>query len=265
MGKQRHLNWIPQLLIFIVLAFVLTGCGAKQPTAEQGLQIEPAKMPVSEYVRPDGKYVLDKVADPWEPFNRRMYKFNYHFDRYVFLPIVHGYEAIMPDLLEQGVSNFFNNLSEIRNLINCILQLKGKGIVDTTGRFLINTTVGIGGLFDHATGIGIYEHKEDFGQTLGHYGAGFGPYLVLPILGPSSLRDGAGLAVDTAIRYAIYNEIDPFEHAERKDEIELGINLLQAVDKRHQVKFRYYETGSPFEYELVRLLYYEKRELDIDK
>jgi len=265
MGKQRHINLIPQLLIFIVLVFVVTGCGAKQPTADQELQIEPAKMPVSEYVHADRKYILDKAADPWEPFNRRMYKFNYHFDRYVFLPIVHGYEAIMPDLLEQGVSNFFNNLSELRNLINCILQLKGKGIVDTTGRILINTTVGIGGLFDHATGMGIYEQEEDFGQTLGHYGAGFGPYLVLPILGPSSLRDGAGLAVDTAVRLTIYNEIDPFEHAERKDEIELGINLLSAVDKRHQVKFRYYETGSPFEYELVRLLYYQKRELDIAK
>ena len=125
--------------------------------------------------------------------------------------------------------------------------------------------IGRGIMVDHATGIGIYEHKEDFGQTLGHYGVGFGPYLVLPILGPSSLRDGAGLAVDTAVRLVIYDEIDPFEHAKRKDEIELAINLLQAVDKRHQIKFRYYETGSPFEYELIRLLYYEKRELDIVK
>jgi len=251
--------------MFIVLAFVVTGCGAKQPTAEPGKQIEPAKMPISEYAPPDRKYVLDKVADPWEPFNRRMYKFNYHFDKYVFLPIVHGYEAIMPDLFEQGVSNFFNNLSEIRNLFNCILQLKGMGIVNTTGRFLINTTVGIGGLFDHATGLGIYEHEEDFGQTLGHYGVGFGPYLVLPIFGPSSVRDGVGSAVDAAVRLTIYDAIDPFEHAERKDEIMLGFNLLHAVDKRHQIKFRYYETDSPFEYELVRVLYYEKRELDIGK
>jgi len=216
---------------------------------------------VSDIVREDVQYPID-VYDPLEGFNRRVYKFNAQFDEYVFLPMVRGYETVMPDYVEDRISNFFNNVLDIRNLINSALQLKGQTTLTTGGRFLINTILGIGGLWDHATGWGLPQQPEDFGQTLGHYGVGDGPFLVLPLFGPSNVRDTAGFGVDLAARYFYLS-------------VPLGLDdntagawayaLSNSVDTRHQLHFRYYQTGSPFEYDLVRLLYTKKRELDIGK
>jgi phospholipid-binding lipoprotein MlaA len=216
---------------------------------------------VSAIVREDVQYPID-VYDPMEGFNRRVYKFNAQFDEYVFLPVVRGYETVMPDYVEDRISNFFNNVLDIRNLINSALQLKGQTTLTTGGRFLINTILGIGGLWDHATGWGLPRQPEDFGQTLGHYGVGNGPFLVLPIFGPSNVRDTAGFGVDLAARYFYLS-------------VPLGLDdstagswaygLSNSIDTRHQLHFRYYQTGSPFEYDLVRLLYTKKRELDIGK
>jgi phospholipid-binding lipoprotein MlaA len=115
--------------------------------------------------------------------------------------------------------------------------------------------------------MGIYRQDEDFGQTLGSYGLGPGPYLVLPILGPSNLRDTTGFIADSIVYSLmsdeIIEELDMDESEE--DQTKAGLTLLKSVDKRHRVKFRYYETGSPFEYEWVRLLYLEKRKMDIGK
>jgi len=233
---------------------LLSGCSA---LPEKHANEIPAQHPVDSVVRDDVTYPID-VYDPWEGFNRGMYRFNAGFDRYIFLPVVGAYTTVMPDVAEDGVSNFFNNLFEITNLINSILQLKPKATVETTGRILINTTVGLVGLFDVATKLGIYEHDEDFGQTLGHYGVSDGPYIVLPILGPSNLRDTTGIVADSLA----FSEIDILnldDHSDRK----LAFYLLNAIDRRHRIGFRYYDSGSPFEYELVRLLYTRKRGLDI--
>ena len=126
-----------------------------------------------------------------------MYYFNAKADEYVLLPVVSGYKAITPDPVERGVSNFFSNLGELPTLANALLQLKFEVALTTFSRFTLNSTIGLAGLFDVASSMGIPEQNEDFGQTLGYWGVGSGPYLVLPLLGPSSMRDAAGLGLDT--------------------------------------------------------------------
>jgi len=255
-----------QVLILVLLAFMLTSCGSKQATADQELQVEPAKRPISEYVFEDREYVLDRVSDPWEGFNRRMYRFNYNFDRFIFLPIVKVYTTILPDFAEDGVSNFFNNVREIKYFYNSVLQLQGKSSVDTVARFGINTTIGLLGVWDPATRMGIEKHPEDFGQTLGHYGVGNGPFVVWPLFGPSNLRDTTGLITDSIVmNKIIYDGILRNKSDNTKDQIKFYATILNAINTRHRTGFRYYGSGSPFEYELVKLLYNEKRHLDINK
>jgi phospholipid-binding lipoprotein MlaA len=252
----HHLHLARSILLPPVIAglILLSGCSSI-PGKQAGET--PAQHPVDAVVRDDIIYPID-VHDPWEGFNRGMYRFNAGFDHYIFLPVVGAYSAVMPDPAEDSVSNFFNNLFEITNLTNSILQLKAEASVNTTWRILINTTFGLAGLFDVATEMGIHEHDEDFGQTLGHYGVGDGPYIVLPIMGPSNLRDTTGNIVDSLV----FAEIDPLNLDDHSDR-EIAFHLLNAIDRRHRTGFRYYGTGSPFEYELVRMLYTKKRELDI--
>ncbi|MGE8178709.1 MlaA family lipoprotein [Pseudomonas fluorescens] len=198
------------------------------------------------------------VYDPLESWNRRVYHFNYRFDQWVFLPVVDGYRYITPSFLRTGVSNFFNNLGDVPNLVNSLLQFKGQRSLDITGRLLLNTTLGIGGLWDPATAMGLPRQVEDFGQTLGFYGVPGGAYFVLPILGPSNLRDTAGLAVDytaeSAINYLNVSKVSA-NHPE--------IWVLRSIDKRYQTNFRYGQLNSPFEYEKVRYVYTEARKLQI--
>jgi phospholipid-binding lipoprotein MlaA len=198
------------------------------------------------------------VYDPWEGMNRRIYNFNYHFDRYIFLPTVRGYQRVTPDFAEAGVSNFFDNLRDVNTFLNSVLQLSGTKSAQSLGRVAVNTTVGLLGLIDAATFFGIPRPEEDFGQTLGYWGAGPGPYLMLPVIGPSSLRDGIGLIPDTMVNSYLKDEIF-------SDDYTLAVSVLDAVQTRSRVSFRYYETGSAFEYNTVRWLWSTKRELDIAK
>ncbi|WP_238474440.1 VacJ family lipoprotein [Pseudomonas cavernae] len=198
------------------------------------------------------------VYDPWEGWNRRVYHFNYRFDEWVFLPVVRGYRYVTPHFVRSGVSNFFSNLGDIPNLLNSLLQFKGQRSLETTGRLLVNTTIGVVGLWDPATKFGLPKQSEDFGQTLGFYGAPSGPYLMLPLLGPSNLRDTGGLVVDYVADYEI-NFLNVPETSSDHPEI----SLLRAVDKRHSTNFRYGQTDSPFEYEKIRYVYTEARKLQI--
>jgi phospholipid-binding lipoprotein MlaA len=203
------------------------------------------------------------VYDPWEPMNRAIYNFNSGFDHYVFLPVVKGYDTVTPDVVQSGVSNFFSNLMEVRNLFNNMLQFRVKDSGITLGRFVINTTVGVAGLWDPASKIGMHEKREDFGQTLGVWGLNSGPYLVMPFLGPSSLRDASGFGVDYAVRYNV--DLLDTKNDANKDGVRIVTDLLMAIDTRKNVAFRYHETGSPFEYELVRYAYGEMRKIEIEK
>jgi phospholipid-binding lipoprotein MlaA len=198
--------------------------------------------------------------------NRRIYNFNAIFDEYVFLPIVRAYEFVLPNFAQTGVTNFFNNLTEINNLMNSLLQFKIVKVFNTVGRVACNTTVGLGGLIDVATHEGVRRENEDFGQTLGLYGLGPGPYLVLPILGPSDLRDTGGLVVDTVVYSYMVKQLIAELGMDDSDEDILYWSLtgLSAIDKRHKESFRYFMTGSPFEYSLVRKLYTVKRKFLVE-
>lgn len=198
------------------------------------------------------------VYDPWERWNRRVYHFNYRFDEWVFLPMVRGYRYVTPRPVRNGVSNFFANLGDVPNLVNSLLQLKGRRSMEITCRLLFNTTFGVLGLWDPASRMGLPKHSEDFGQTLGFYGVPEGPYLMLPLLGPSNLRDTAGLVTDYAVEFGV-NYLDVAQTSSEHPEI----TVLKAVDKRHVTNFRYGQTNSPFEYEKIRYVYTESRKLQI--
>lgn len=198
------------------------------------------------------------VYDPWESWNRRVYHFNYRFDEWVFLPVVRGYRYVTPGLVRTGVNNFFGNLGDVPNLLNSLLQLKGKRSLQTTGRLLLNTTIGVAGLWDPATRMGLPKQSEDFGQTLGFYGVPDGPYVMLPLLGPSNLRDTGGRVFD----FAAENQINYLNMAEISSD-HPEITGLRVIDLRDSTSFRYGQLNSPFEYEKVRYVYREARKLQI--
>lgn len=135
-------------------------------------------------------------ADPLEPLNRSVHQFNDAVDRTVFKPVAKTYRDLTPTPIQRGIRNFFNNLEDAWSIVNNILQFKGEAAGDSFFRFGVNTFIGLGGILDVATEMRIERHTEDFGQTLGRWGVGAGPYIVLPFLGPSNLRDAAALPVD---------------------------------------------------------------------
>jgi phospholipid-binding lipoprotein MlaA len=244
-------------LIITVLVLILSGCAGRSALLPG--EVPPMHM-VSEFSDDEN---VSRTHDPWEGFNRSMYKFNYEADRFVLLPVVAGYETAVPRFARTGVSNFFANLGEARTFYNCILQAKGKKSLVTLGRFLTNSTIGIGGLFDPATAFGWRREHEDFDRTLEAWGVGNGPYLVLPILGPNTARSAGGLAVDSVVRSAIMNAIDPFGGTGARTEIGTGTNALETVDLRSRESFRYYDSDYPFEYYMVRYLCSQERKLKI--
>lgn len=237
--------------LIIIMSLALTACSSV-PELEDDVVQPNVALPENTETSNVARY-----SDPWEGFNRRMYYFNAKADEYVLLPIVNGYQTITPDFMEDGVSNFFDNLGEIPTFLNSVFQLKGGVAVKTLGRFAVNTTVGVFGLFDVATPIGIDEQDEDFGQTLGYWGAEPGPYIVLPLLGPSSVRDATGTAVDMLVYNAVIDEMG------MKDSEELFLSFLRTIDTRKNIGFRYYSSGSAFEYERIKVLYMKFREIQI--
>jgi phospholipid-binding lipoprotein MlaA len=168
--------------------------------------------------------------DPLEGVNRGVYKFNDVTDKVIFKPVATGYKAITPTPVRKGVNNFFNNLGSITTVLNDILQFKFAHAFKDAGRFVINSTFGIAGLIDVAGMDNIPNHKEDFGQTLGYWGAGNGAYLVLPILGPNSVRDTTGLVFDTFTT-------DPIQVVHRQGNIAASnwLRAAQFVDKRTEL------------------------------
>lgn len=136
-------------------------------------------------------------ADPFQPFNRVMFSFNDTVDAAVIKPVAQGYRKVVPGPIRTGVSNVFSNLEDVWICVNNLLQGKFEEGVEDLGRFIFNSTFGIAGIFDFASDVGFQKHNEDFGQTLGKWGVGSGAYLVLPFLGPSTVRDGIGFLVDT--------------------------------------------------------------------
>jgi phospholipid-binding lipoprotein MlaA len=139
-------------------------------------------------------------ADPLESYNRTMFKINDSVDKAVLKPVSRTYDKITPSPLKTGFKNFFNNIGEVPVVFNDLLQFKFQQAAYDTWRFIINTTLGLGGFLDIATDAGLEKHNEDFGQTLGKWGVPSGPYFVLPILGPSTIRDTAGRLADSPLK-----------------------------------------------------------------
>ena len=135
-------------------------------------------------------------SDPLEPWNRSVYEFNEALDRNVLKPVAKTYQESTPETLRKGVGNFFGNLEDAWTTVNSVLQFKGQAAAESFTRFWVNTFFGLGGVLDVASEMQIPRHNEDFGQTLGYWGVGAGPYVMLPLLGPSTVRDTAALPAD---------------------------------------------------------------------
>ena len=193
--------------------------------------------------------------DPWEGFNRGVYEVNDATDRALLKPLARGYRAVLPRFARRSVSNFFDNLVTPRSSLNNFLQGKpGRGFSDL-GRFAMNTTIGVGGLFDVATGAGLEATNEDFGQTLAVWGVGAGPYVVIPMLGPRTLRDTIAMPVDFLA--------DPLYHYDETS-VKDKLRVLQIVNIRVRLLAAdaiLDESNDP--YITVRESYLQNREYEI--
>ncbi len=195
--------------------------------------------------------------DPWESFNRSVHGFNDTFDRAIARPVAEAYQAITPDFIETGIANFFSNLGDVVVIINDLLQFKFTQAAQDLSRLVMNTTFGVFGLFDVATHMELPKHNEDFGQTLAVWGVGDGAYLVLPFLGPSTVRDTTGLIVDS-------NFLDPVLYIE-DDEARWSLIALRAVDRRASLleATRIMEKSGIDPYVFMRNAYFQLRENQI--
>lgn len=171
--------------------------------------------------------------DPLESYNRAMFEFNDTVDRYVLKPVATGYDTVTPDPIQKGVSNFFSNLDDITVIFNDLLQLKLLQFLSDTGRLLINSTLGLGGLIDWASDMGLEKHDEDFGQTLGYWGVPAGPYFVMPFLGPSTLRDTPADYVDIRYFDPVWQQLhEGYPVVARDESAAWGLTALRIIDLR---------------------------------
>jgi len=219
-----------RLSLLLVSAAVLAACAANPPTPKEARS----------------------GADPWEPLNRPIHSFNNAYDTVLLKPIAKGYEFIIPGVLRQGVTNFSRNLREPLHIINNLLQGKGSAAVSDTGRLLLNSTFGVLGIFDLATPAGLERSDEDFGQTLAAWGVPAGPYIVIPFLGPSTLRDGLMIPLNLLA--------DPLWHYDNSS-IRDKLYVLRLIDVRQRlfVADELLE-GSQDKYITIRESYLQRRQ-----
>lgn len=235
---------------------LLTACAAEKPENAQA-PTERQFVDLQHQQFAEQQFAID---DAMEGTNKYMYKFNAELDRWVLIPIVDTYTYLTPEFLRDRVQRFFLNFGEITNFTNALFQASPGKAATTLGRFAINSTVGVLGLFEVAEEFGLERQPEDFGQTLGYWGVGPGTYVVLPFFGPSNVRDTAGLIVDFATLYFVVPD-----NVQDDTVYKVGFYGVQPVNMRYSNKFRYFESGSPFEYEMVRYINTKSRELQIQK
>jgi len=193
------------------------------------------------------------VNDPLEGYNRVMYSFNNTLDKVIIKPAAISYDAVTPDPIQKGVSNFFSNLNEITVIINDLLQLKFGQAFHDTGRFLLNSTVGVAGIFDIAGYAGHEKHNEDFGQTLAVWGVDSGPYFVVPFFGPRTVRDTFGLVAD------IYTDpVTYIDHTATRN----AVTAVQVIDHRANLlgTKEVLDEATDDEYVFVRDAYLQRRQ-----
>ena len=279
-----------RLLAFCLLGVAImsaTGCAGKAGIAkQQGLNDErpaanqppaPSPPPVAQSDEPFDPFAkADEGAveeyDPWEPMNSSIFEFNRQLDRYVLKPVAKGYNFVMPDLVQVGISNIFSNLRFGPRFLNNVFQGKAKGAGIEVGRFLINSTVGLAGFFDLATKVDLVTPEEDLGQTLGFYGVKPGPYLVLPFLPPFTVRDFVGYVGDVFLNpinwlVAPIIEVDgvpsAIAHKNRTTTsfVQIGSRVGEVINERSRnlEKFQGVEEATLDLYTAVRNAYLQKR------
>jgi len=199
--------------------------------------------------------MTDPERDPWEAYNRKIHSFNMGVDKAIAQPVARGYDAIMPDAPQRGVRNFFRNLNYPVTFLNLILQGKFEESLTATGRFLMNSTVGLAGFFDVATKVEIPEYKEDFGQTLAVWGWKDSPYLVMPVFGPYTARDFIGRS--------FYGYFHPISYVAREynNYIPLVVDLITL--RAELLPFQAELDAASDPYVLVRDVYLQNREYNI--
>ena len=222
-----------------------------------------------DYIASSQVFQLTGINDSLEPFNRRMYAFNTQLDRKVLYPASRVYAAVVPKPIRKGISNFYNNFSEIPTFVNSLLQLKPGKAVNALGRFVVNSIVGVLGVADVAKNMGMKRDPETMGDTLGHYGVGTGPYLVLPMFGPSNIRDAIGTGIDTVTEGAVRGVAEEklFFDTGVFDKTVYGFTrpAVTGLNARSMLSMRYGDLNSPFEYDLVRALYHNYRKIQVVK
>ena len=197
-----------------------------------------------------GSIFAQDEQDPYESFNRRVFAFNEFLDRYLVKPVAKGYDWITPKPVDDSVTRFFSNLGDLGVGLNNALQGKFSEAGSDVVRFTLNTTLGVAGIFDVATPMGLLKHEEDFGQTLAIWGANQGPYLVLPLLGPATARSAFGKIPDYFTHPVTY--IDD-------ETVRYGLTGLELIDKRSDL-MEYEDSVSGDKYLFIRDVYLQRRE-----
>jgi phospholipid-binding lipoprotein MlaA len=289
-GKEAGVMISFRLLAFCLLGFAMmlaTGCAGKTGTAQpQGMSDvrpvadqapaalsrpeTPPDEPLDPFARADEG--AGEEYDPWEPMNVNVFEFNRQLDRFVLKPVAKGYNFVMPDLVQVGISNIFSNLRFTPRFLNNVFQGKLKGAGIEVGRFLINSTVGLAGFFDLAKNVDLVTPEEDMGQTLGFYGVKPGPYLVLPFLQPFTVRDLVGYVSDVFLNPINWLVVPIIEvegvpsviaHKNRTTSsiIQLGARVGEIVNERslNLEKFQGVEEATLDLYTAVRNAYLQKR------
>ncbi|MDX1490042.1 MAG: VacJ family lipoprotein [Pseudohongiellaceae bacterium] len=165
-------------------------------------------------------------TDPWQNTNTKIFRFNQGLDTWVLKPVASTYNNVVPRVVRQGVGNFFSNIDDINVLANDLLQFKFRDAATDSGRLLVNTTIGIVGIVDVASSMGLQKNEEDFGQTFGAWGVESGPYVMLPFFGPSSVRDSFGLVLDTVFNPIQYHD---------EDSVRSALTVIKQLDSRASV------------------------------
>lgn len=221
------------------------------------------------YIISNKVFDMTNINDSFEGYNRRMYAFNTQLDKNVLYPVSYVYGKVVPKPIRKGIYNFYDNFKEVPTFVNSLLQLRWKKAANALGRFTVNSTLGVAGISDVATKMGMKRDVETMGDTLGYYGVSSGSYLILPITGPSNVRDALGKIPDSMMESGVRNVADKnlFFDTDVFDKKMYGIvrPVATGLNARSLIGFKYGDLNSPFEYDLIKIMYMNYRKIQVKK